>query len=207
MHFKSLNLGVPEKQPLWLTSEVSSRLNRTYRSLRLLFATSAAAKLKLQLSFTSLAKATSSALSLKSPSKMEPTIVRPRPAKQDCSLLVCDFSFESVDENPMVLPFKWNLFSNAFTWCYPFSTQFQLLRLWMKSHGVTFQNETSSAVLLYSTVYLVSISNFFIPGMWPFKIKPLDIPFREEIFCFFISWIKYCIMKPVSQQFHMILFI
>ena len=98
MHFKSLNLGVPEKQPLWLTSEVSSRLNRTYRSLRLLFATSAAAKLKLQLSFTSLAKATSSALSLKSPSKMEPTIVRPRPAKQDCSLLVCDFSFESVDE-------------------------------------------------------------------------------------------------------------
>ena len=68
-------------------------------SLLLLFATSAAAKLKLQLSFTSLAKATSPALSLKSPSKMEPTIVRPRPAKRNCSLLVCDFSFDSVDES------------------------------------------------------------------------------------------------------------
>lgn len=36
----------------------------------------------LLMSLTSLAKATSSALFLKSPSKMDPTIVRPRPKKQ-----------------------------------------------------------------------------------------------------------------------------
>ena len=152
MHFKSLNLRVPQKQPLWLTSEVSSRLIRTYRSLRLLFATSAAAKLKLQLSFTSLAKATSSALSLKSPSKMEPTIVRPRPAKQDCSLLVCDFSFESVDENPMVLPFKWKLFSSTFKWYY---------------------------FLIRISKFLVC---GWSPMVWPLKPKPLQQYFYMVLF-------------------------
>ena len=117
MHFKSLNLRVPPKTTAVADLRGIIKIDSNL-SLRLLFATSAAPKLSLQLSFTSLAKATSSALSLKSPSKMEPTIVRPRPAKQDCSLLVCDFSFESVDENPMVLPFKWKLFSSTFTWYY-----------------------------------------------------------------------------------------
>ena len=41
--------------------------------------------------------------------------------------------------NPLVWPFKWNLFSSTFTCCYLFSKQFELLSLRVKYERVTIQ--------------------------------------------------------------------
>ena len=74
--------------------------------------------------------------------------------------LVCSSNFWVCGWNPMVLPFKWNLFSSTFTWYYLFS--------------------------MYSSNFWVCGWN---PMVWPFKWKLLNSTFLwlHHTILFFLS--------------------
>ena len=88
-------------------------------------------------------------------------------------------NFWACGRNPMVLPFKCNLFSSVpfvlyvvlnfesvdeILWCY-------------------YSNETSSAVLSHGTIYLLYSSNFWVCG-W----NPMVLPFKWNLFSSTFTW-------------------
>ena len=84
--------------------------------------------------------------------------------------LVRSSNFWVCGRNPMVLPFKWNLFSSTFTWCYLFSMLFHLLSLSTKSYGVPIQK--------------ISFQQYFHISLFTLLYFPKKIHFRMVVFVF-----------------------
>ena len=74
--------------------------------------------------------------------------------------------------NPMVLPFKWNLFSSAFTWCYLFSMSFQL-----KSYGVTIHMKP-----LQQYFHMILFILYVVLTFWVCRQNPMVPPFKKYLF-------------------------
>ena len=100
--------------------------------------------------------------------------------------LVCSSNFWVCGWNPMVWPFKWNLFSSTFTWYYLYAvlTFESVDKLLWCDHP----NETSSAVLLHGTIYLGCSSNYQAfgrnPIVWHSKSNLFSSTFTWSLLCF-----------------------
>ena len=101
-------------------------------------------------------------------------------------LFVCSSNFLVCGRNPMVWPFKWNLFSSTFTWYYLYAvlTFESVDKLLWCDHP----NETSSAVLLHGTIYLGCSSNYQAfgrnPIVWHSKSNLFSSTFTWSLLCF-----------------------
>ena len=66
----------------------------------------------------------------------------------------CSSKFWVCRRNPVVWPFKWNLFSSTFTWYYLFRFVVLTFESVDEIPWCDHSNETSSAVLLHATIHL-----------------------------------------------------
>ena len=90
--------------------------------------------------------------------------------------LVCFSNFWVCGWNPMVLLFKWNLFSSTFTWYHLFRVLLWLLCLWMKSYGITIQLKPLAA-LLHGAINSVG---FYKRDFWTF--------WKFVLVCYYPEW-------------------
>ena len=90
--------------------------------------------------------------------------------------LACSCYFWVFGPKPMVLPFKWNLFSSTFTWYHLFRMLLWLLCLWMKSYGITIQLKPLAA-LLHGAINSVG---FYKRDFWTF--------WKFVLICYYPEW-------------------
>ena len=114
----------------------------------------------------------------------------------------CSSKFWVCRRNPVVWPFKWNLFSSTFTWYYLF--RFVVLRFESVDEipWCDHSNKTSSVALLRGTIYLVCSSNFWVcgwnPMVWPFKETSLAVLLIGTIRFYVFHKIKFRIFLKFS---------